>query len=71
MTNKQTCIATPLTADEDNIGMSYDTEVCGKQGNLMLKYELRGSYYGTIVLCEEHSDNVWGEITRLIDVDDF
>jgi hypothetical protein len=71
MSNKQTCIATPLTADEDSIGMSYAIEVCGKQGNLMLKYELRGSYYGTIILCEEHSDNVWGEITKLIDVDDF
>ena len=23
------------------------------------------------VLCEEHSDNVWSEITRLIDVDNF
>jgi len=47
MSDKQNCIATPLTADEDSIGMSYDTKVCGKQGNLMLKYELRGSYYGT------------------------
>lgn len=71
MNSDQTCIATPLTADEDGIGMSYDTKVCGKQGNLMLKYELRRSYYGTIVLCEEHSDSVWDNITRLIDVDDF
>jgi len=63
MSDKQNCIATPLTADEDSIGMSYDTKVCGKQGNLMLKYEL--------LLCEEHSDNVWSEITRLIDVDNF
>lgn len=65
------CQATPMTAQEDNITMDYDSNVCNKEANLMLKYEMKDSYYGTVTLCEEHSDMIWDAITRMINVYDF
>ena len=62
MTDQQSCNATPYNKENGEYG-----DICGKGGYLMLKYERRGSYYGTIVLCRDHSQTIWEEIEKVFD----
>ena len=62
MVDQQSCNATPYNKESGEYG-----DICGEEGYLMIKYEQRGSYYGSIILCRKHFTGVWEEIEKVFD----